>query len=97
MAIAAGSRYQAGTVQRIMDASGVYRPTILMPDRGERRFNYTGYMVRDDDRIDLLAYQFYGDSTMWWFIAEANPEIMNWSNLTAGTVLRIPSADANLV
>ena len=97
MAIAAGSRYQAGSVQRILDSTGVYRPTILMPARGERRFNYTSYRITTEDRIDLLAYQFYGDATMWWFIANANPEIFNWSSLEAGTVIRIPSADSNLV
>ena len=24
------------------------------------------------DRVDSLAYQYYGDSTLWWIIAKAN-------------------------
>tara|TARA_B110001454_G_C12324059_1_gene269037 strand:- start:110 stop:388 length:279 start_codon:yes stop_codon:yes gene_type:complete len=42
------------------------------------------------DRFDLLAHQYYGDSTLWWYIAKANN--MKFNNVTPGTVLRIPSS-----
>ena len=29
-------------------------------------------MTQYGDRLDLLAHQFYGDSSLWWFIAKAN-------------------------
>ena len=45
------------------------------------------------DRLDLLAYQFYGDQSMWWIIAKAN--YLNTLKVPEGTSLRIPSLDAN--
>ena len=39
------------------------------------------------DRLDLLAKQFYGDPTLWWFIANTNG--LNTMNVEAGTRLRI--------
>jgi hypothetical protein len=55
-------------------------------------FNYSLYIVNVSDRIDTLANAFLGDSTKWWLIADANPEVMNWFNLSPGTVIRIPVA-----
>ena len=40
------------------------------------------------DRCDNLAFRFYGDSTLWWFIAKCNDLTTN--NIPAGTSLRIP-------
>ena len=40
------------------------------------------------DRCDNLANRFYGDSTLWWFIAKVNNLTTN--NIPAGTSLRIP-------
>jgi nucleoid-associated protein YgaU len=49
------------------------------------------------DRLDLLAYQYYNDATLWWIIAMAN------NNVTKGLMfpdpgiqLRIPT-DLNAV
>ena len=43
----------------------------------------------DGDRLDTLAAQFYGDSRIWWYIAQANH--INSMNIEVGTSLRIPS------
>ena len=53
-------------------------------------FNFTNYQVVVGDRLDKLAYQFYLDPTKWWQIADANPEILDWSTLTEGMIIRIP-------
>ena len=44
----------------------------------------------EGDRLDNLAFQFYGDSSLWWYIAKAND--LNSINITAGTSLRIPAS-----
>ena len=44
------------------------------------------------DRLDLLANQFYGDSTLWWFIAHVND--IYTMNIPVGTSLRIPPNDS---
>jgi len=44
------------------------------------------------DRLDLLAYQYYNDSTLWWVIAFANNNATKGSMFPApGTQLRIPT------
>lgn len=43
------------------------------------------------DRLDLLAYTYYQDSTLWWIIAVANNNITRGSLFPVpGTQLRIP-------
>ncbi|HEU4388918.1 MAG TPA: hypothetical protein VFV34_14050 [Blastocatellia bacterium] len=32
------------------------------------------HIVRDGDRLDLLAFKYYGDPSRWWQIADANTE-----------------------
>lgn len=32
------------------------------------------HTVHTGDRLDLLAYKYYGDSTKWWQVADANPQ-----------------------
>lgn len=48
------------------------------------------HTVADYDRIDLLAYKYYGDCSYWWIIAEAN-DISNPLHLETGKRLRIPA------
>lgn len=55
------------------------------------------HTVQDRERISYLAYKYLGDAGLWWIIADYN-ELMFPGELTAGTVLRIPSiATMNLV
>ena len=44
----------------------------------------------EGDRLDNLAFQFYGDPSLWWYIAKAND--LNSINITAGTSLVIPAS-----
>ena len=46
------------------------------------------FIAQEGDRCDLLAQRFYGDPTLWWFIARANH--LKTMNIPAGTSLRIP-------
>ena len=46
-------------------------------------------ITQEGDRLDLLAYQFYNDSSLWWYIGNANN--MNTVNIPRGTSLRIPA------
>ena len=47
------------------------------------------FIAQEGDRCDNLANRFYGDSTLWWFIARVNNLTTN--NIPAGTSLRIPA------
>ena len=45
------------------------------------------------DRLDLLAYLFFKDSTVWWIISVANSNVIPQGTLftNPGTQLRIPT------
>ena len=47
------------------------------------------YISQEGDRCDNLAFRFYGDSTLWWFIAQTNK--LNSMNIESGVSLRIPA------
>ena len=47
------------------------------------------FIAQEGDRCDNLAHRFYGDSTLWWFIANTNN--LSTMNIPAGTSLRIPN------
>tara|TARA_X000001382_G_scaffold127855_1_gene116399 strand:+ start:534 stop:803 length:270 start_codon:yes stop_codon:yes gene_type:complete len=51
------------------------------------------FIAQEGDRCDNLANQFYGDSTLWWFIARVNN--LQTMNIPAGTSLRIPISIEN--
>jgi len=51
------------------------------------------FIAVDGDRCDNLAFRFYGDSQLWWFIARVNNLTTN--NIPAGTSLRIPATTEN--
>tara|TARA_R100001460_G_scaffold48716_1_gene86830 strand:- start:131 stop:400 length:270 start_codon:yes stop_codon:yes gene_type:complete len=52
--------------------------------------NSDSYFISvEGDRCDNLAFRFYGDSSLWWFIARVNHLTTN--NIPAGTSLRIPA------
>ena len=75
---------------------------IIQDSNGRRRFKTTFipyidkanndiYVITDDsDRLDLLANQFYGDSTAWPIIAAANNIGLGSLNIESGIQLRIP-------
>jgi len=51
------------------------------------------------DRLDLLANQFYNDVTLYWVIAAANPDYVNFGSLfiAEGTQLRIPTNISDVI
>ena len=63
-----------------------YMTTIYnkVPERDTDRY----FIAQDGDRCDNLAFQFYNDPSLWWFIARVNNLTTN--NIPAGTSLRIP-------
>jgi hypothetical protein len=82
------SRYETSPTKKSFDGKEVYRPKI-----------YPNIPLKDDDiyvatetgdRLDTLAYDFYGDSKLWWIIASANNIHNAVFGFEDGTILRIP-------
>lgn len=68
-----------------------YRSSTRYPDIPLSSDDVFLYTLRGD-RLDNLAYQFYGDSALWWILSIANPDLPNDSLYpTLGFQLRIPS------
>jgi hypothetical protein len=68
-----------------------YRSSTRYPDIQLTEDDFFILTLRGD-RLDNLAYQFYGDPTLWWVISIANPDLPNDSLYpTLGYQLRIPS------
>lgn len=55
-------------------------------------------ITNQGDRLDLLAAQYYGDSTLYWVISSAN-EILKQNSLfiPEGTQIRIPTNVGSIV
>lgn len=82
------SRYRNNPIKKLRDGREVYRSKIY-PDIPLR--NDDVYVVtQTGDRLDLLAYQYYGSQSLWWIIASANNIHNAQLGLKEGTILRIP-------
>ena len=82
---------------------------ILKDDNGVRYYDTSLYPLptplSDDiyvitqrgDRLDLLAHQYYGDSTLWWILASVNNLPTDSIYPPAGQQLRIISNSSNFI
>lgn len=51
---------------------------------------FTEYITRDGDRLDLIAFQAYGNATDWKAIIDANPALPLQDVYPSGIRLVIP-------
>lgn len=88
-------RYENIGTQKGTDGKTIYLPT-RYPNLVASNEDY--YIIaRDQDRLDLIAYDFYGDATLWWVIAMANDLPGDSMFPPLGFQLRVPaSADEAL-
>lgn len=95
--IFSNSRFAGDTLALITDNQGITRNTILLPQPQAVSFTFLTYAWTQLDRIDTLAYRFFGNATLWWRIANANPEILYWDIVVPGTQIRIPTSQVTAV
>lgn len=77
-------------MQNLTGTDGVTRQTIMPRTPNSRSLVVTDYTWHAGDRVDLLAARAYGDETLWWVMADANPQILDWTSISAGTIVRLP-------
>ena len=81
------SRYKFADVQQ---GNTPKRNTLIYPYIAEHSED-TYVITTVGDRFDILASSYYGDSSLWWIIASANPLIRRDSlTIPSGIQLRIP-------
>lgn len=88
--ITSTSRYSESNLTLVSSGRGT-NLTVVPSQQKEWAFTFTYHQVTSADRMDLLGEQYYGDSRLWWNIADANPEVLDWTVLTPGQIIRIPS------
>ena len=59
-----------------------------IPPTSEDTYIITSY----EDRLDLLAFDYYGDERLWWIISRANPDVTRRDSffIKSGVQIRIP-------
>lgn len=88
--IPANSRYASATVVPATDVDGNDILAIVPAAPADTVIRYTYHQVAGTDDVTLLAFRYYGDPTVWWKIANANPEVTNWATITTGSLIRVP-------
>jgi hypothetical protein len=83
------SRYQNVPITKANITGSTYYQTNIYPEIPPVNNDY--YIVTTvGDRLDLIAYDFYQDSSLWWVIASANSLPGDSIYAPVGIQLRIP-------
>jgi hypothetical protein len=83
------NRYDTISVTKYNSTGSQYYVNVIYPDIPYS--NDDNYVITTSgDRLDLLAFSFYGDSNLWWVIASANALPGDSLVPIPGTQLRIP-------
>ena len=83
------SRYQNVPITKADVTGSTYYQTNIYPEVPPVNNDY--YIVTTvGDRLDLIAYDFYQDSSLWWVIASANSLPGDSIYAPVGIQLRIP-------
>lgn len=85
------SRYADGRIFKAYDSrTGKAQITVLRVYPNLQSVFYT-YVWKEGDRIDTLAQRVYGNSDEWVTIMDYNPEIIDPSSISPGTLIRLPN------
>jgi nucleoid-associated protein YgaU len=92
MSIFKGSRYEYSTIDYVATTAGlVEEPIVLYTASDLGLTSYWEHTYTQGERLDSLSYKYYKNPQYWWLIAEYNPEINDFINITPGTILRVPN------
>lgn len=84
------SRYQNIPVEKLNVTGSLYYQTNIYPTIQPTNNDY--YVITTvDDRLDLIALDFYQDTSLWWIIASANALPGDSIYPPIGIQLRIPT------
>lgn len=82
-------RYNVKNIKRLADGKKVLKTTI--PKTIPKKDDDIYIITQETDRLDLLASEFYKDSSLWWIIAVANNLGKGKLSVEIDTQLRIPT------
>jgi nucleoid-associated protein YgaU len=91
MTIYKGSRYEYSTIDYVsIDEAGASNPIVFYQFSDLGLISFYQHTYVNGERLDGIANKYYKNSEYWWIIPEFNPEIKDFTNITPGTVLRVP-------
>ncbi|MFL6120432.1 hypothetical protein [Actinophytocola sp.] len=98
MTVGITSRYRGLDTYDATDANGVVHPTVAIRRYTPPPADAVDYQhqVTGVEGVEYLAWRFYGNSEVWWRIADANPARFPLS-LRPGDVEAIPAGGASAV
>jgi hypothetical protein len=86
-------RYSIAEIRRTETGKRYYDTTL--PPTITKNVNDIYIITGYGDRLDLIAYDYYGDASQWWIIASANPNAFHYNGslvIEPGIQLRIPQS-----
>jgi len=91
------NRYQNTQKKSTLDGKRYYRESFIpniIEDEGDIYF-----ITQPGDRLDLLAYEFYNDVSLWWVLAASNPIATRRDSymVKAGQQFRIPANPTDII
>lgn len=92
MAIVNGSRYETSTVDYFRKVEfGTTYPIVFYKFDDLSNITFVLHTFNQGENLQSLAMTYFRRPDLWWTIAEYNPEVTDFFNITPGTVLRIPN------
>jgi|694.fasta_scaffold24339_8 hypothetical protein len=89
------NRYDVSKIQINSNKKRVYASTLY--PLIEKSYEDIYILSNDSDRLDLLAYKYYGNPKLWWIIAQANNLGKGSFNVPPGIQLRIPKNTSKIL
>jgi nucleoid-associated protein YgaU len=91
MTIYKGSRYEYSVIDYVATSvDGSPDPVVFYEFSDIGKISYYEHTYVYGERLDQIAHKYYKNPEYWWIIPEYNPEISDFTNITPGTILRIP-------
>jgi hypothetical protein len=87
---APGSRYERVPQAVYVDRDGRQIPYTLLRPFPDDPPSVQLHEVADHERLDLIAYRFYGDPEQFWRLCDGNRALRPDDLETTGRVIRIP-------
>lgn len=86
------SRYDGLDIYNVVDKDNKVRRCIATRflDRELLAYNNKIHIVKYGENLMDIAYEYYGDITLWYLIAEKNSSVSDPFELTVGQELFIP-------
>jgi len=83
------ARYNRQIIQRNFNGKKVFTTT-RYPEI-KKRVTDIYVIVTDSDRLDLLAFEYYNNTSLWWIIAQSNNLGKGTLRIESGLQIRIPT------